>query len=245
MVGNENLAELIGEQEEATTTQVTEELQSIAVGVISQAEYFEKYNDVIVSQGYQRFENDHLPEGIARDESCSLFTEIIGSKSINHRIPDILKSRSLDLTPVSFDIYKNGVCRIISSTSELLNSEVENPLFYVQSYYIHSNLIYYHCLKVQDGEKSFYVPFEKGQIKKEDVVNLNSIDTEVIVEKLTAPVDIEAVQLLYTPLIKYKDKESLVSNMDTISWMQDLYVNIIDPVHQILINDTILSIINS
>lgn len=105
---------------------------------------------------------------------------------------------------------------------------------FVKSYGIRTGLVSVFCHDIDD----MLIPYEVVRSKKKDTeIEVKTADSDIVRNRLTNPLDIEALQLRYKQSSK---AEGLVTNLDAIKWLLERQTDISDVNHHLQIDNVII-----
>lgn len=227
---NENLSQMVKESsteekdvamEEQEIVSETEEQPDDTVNIVSLSDWFDS--------AVERFPNIRKPtvtiQGVNPQEQLIITVAVPGSEDKRKLVifDDAHITPVLDLPAVDMQIYNNGF-RIIYDYGGI----------FIKSYGIRTGIISVFCHDVDN----IFVPYAITKSKKnDDNIQVIVEDPTRVENKLTEPVDIEALNLRYKQSFK---AEGLQTNLDAVKWLIDRQSSISDINHHLQIDNVII-----
>ena len=136
----------------------------------------------------------------------------------------------LNLPPVGeMRIFKNNTFVVIHNY---------NDSIFIKSYGVKTGLILVFCILVENQ----LVPFNKMKVKKKVAdIEIVEMNPEEIKERLSTPVDMETVQLLYSQIIKHSS--NITTRQELLTWFLEKIDDVIDINHLIKIDNVLIKVI--
>lgn len=130
----------------------------------------------------------------------------------------------LDLPGMDIQIYNNGF---------RITYDCGNDVF-IKAYGVKLGLIVVFCNKINDK----LIPYAITRVKKKDnEIECQTSELNTIIEKLSSPLDIEALHLRYKQSSK---SENLSTNEDAINWLLERQAEVTDINHHLQIDNVII-----
>lgn len=227
---NENLSQMVKESsteekdvtlEEQDTVNEAQEAPDDTVNIVSLSDWFDS--------AVERFPNIRKPtvtiQGVNPQEQLIITIAVPGSEDKRKLVifDDAHITPVLDLPAVDMQIYNNGF-RIIYDYGGI----------FIKAYGIRTGIISVFCHDVNN----LFVPYAITKSKKnDDSIQVIVEDPTRVENKLTDPVDVEALNLRYKQSFK---AEGLQTNLDAVKWLIDRQSSISDINHHLQIDNVII-----
>lgn len=234
---NENLSQMVREnvtneetityddQIEQTESQAT--VDSYVVSVVPMIDWFDS--------NINNFPNIRKPtvsiQGVDSNEQLIITISVPGSDEKRRLVvfDNAHEALVLNIPAVDMQVYNNNNFRIIY--------DFGNGIF-IKAYSVKTGLISVFCNDIED----VLVPYATVRSKKSSTeVEVPVNDISIVKEKVTQPLDFEALQLRYRQSSK---AEGLQTNMDAIKWLVEKQGTIFDINHHLQIDNAIIDMLS-
>lgn len=150
-----------------------------------------------------------------------------GSGEIKRKIKifeNAKQMKVLDADPISFHVYNNGYMILYRISDYIV----------VKGYGVKTGMFLTICGQID----TLFIPFKMMKLTKKDTVVKIPITNSITAEKLNSDVDIEALQILYSQIIKYSNQ--IKTKKDMLSWFAKKQVEVEDVNHHLQIDEVLL-----
>lgn len=210
---------------EATTQEVAQE-NTNKIEIVSLSDWFDS--------NLQSFDNIRKPtvsiQGVDTHEQLIVTVCKEEGNQDNRKLvvfDDAHLSPVLNLPAIDMKVYNNGF-RIVYQTDSM----------FIKSYGIRSSLTSVFCHDINN----MLIPYSVTKVRKnvEEMELEHSDQIDATIQKLTEPLDVEKLNLLYKQSTK---AEGLTTNQDAVNWLLDRQGSILDVNHHLQIDNVIISLI--
>lgn len=227
---SENLSQMVKESSTEEKDVTFDEQEAVSepqeepndmVNIVSLSDWFDSE--------VERFPNIRKPtvtiQGVNPQEQLIITIDVPGSEDKRKLVifDDAHITPVLDLPAIDMQIYNNGF-RVIYDYGGI----------FIKSYGIRTGIISVFCHDVND----LFIPYAITKSKKnDDSIQVIVEDATRVENKLTEPLDLEALNLRYKQSYK---AEGLQTNLDAVKWLIERQSTIADINHHLQIDNVII-----